>query len=95
LVIRVPHTLYILAAAAIPKRFRPVTSSLCDLNTLPLRRYFTMDLMASHPLTPALDVFIAAENLLNQRYDIGRTPVLSVAPPILARVGLRLNLGGR
>ena len=66
-----------------------------DLNTFLLRRYFVMDLMASHPLTRALDVFIAADNLLNQRYDIARTPVLNVAPPILARAGLRLNLGGR
>ncbi len=46
-------------------------------------------------------MFIAAENLLNQRYDIGlspvpnRAPVLTVAPPIVARVGLRLNLGER
>lgn len=66
-----------------------------DLNRFLLRRYFTMDMMASHPLTGALDAFVAAENLLNQRYDIGRTPVLTVAPPIMARVGLRLNLGGR
>jgi outer membrane receptor protein involved in Fe transport len=66
-----------------------------DLNDFLLRRYFTMDLMASYPLTPALDVFVAADNLLNQRYDIARTPVLNVAPPILARIGLRLNLGSR
>jgi len=66
-----------------------------DLNTLWLRRFFTMDLMASCPLTSSLDVFVAADNLLNQRYDIARTPVLNVAPPILARVGLRLNLGSR
>jgi outer membrane receptor protein involved in Fe transport len=66
-----------------------------DLKRLPLRRFFTMDAMASHPLTPALDAFIAADNLLNQRYDIARTPVLSVAPPILVRAGVRLNLGTR
>ena len=65
-----------------------------DLNKFPLRRFFTMDLLASHPLTPALDVFFAADNLLNQRYDIAQNP-LNVAPPILARVGLRLNLGSR
>jgi outer membrane receptor protein involved in Fe transport len=65
-----------------------------DQNTFLLRRFFTMDLMASHPLTSALDVFLAADNLLNQRYDIAQNP-LNVAPPILARVGLRLNLGAR
>ncbi len=66
-----------------------------DLNAFLLRRYFTLDLMASHPLTSGLEVFVAAENLLNQRYDIGRTPVLSVGPPILVRTGLRLRLGAR
>ncbi len=72
-----------------------------DLNTLLLRRFFTMDVMAAHRLTPVLDMFIAAENLLNQRYDIGlspvpnQAPVLTLAPPIMARVGLRLNLGER
>jgi hypothetical protein len=35
------------------------------------------------------------ENILNQRYDIGRTPVRTVAAPILARVGLRFQLGAR
>ena len=65
-----------------------------DLNTFLLRRFFVMDLMASHALTPALDVFVAADNLLNQRYDIAQNP-LNLAPPILARVGLRLNLGAR
>jgi outer membrane receptor protein involved in Fe transport len=66
-----------------------------DLNTLPLRRFFTMDAMASHPLTRSVDIFLAADNLLNQRYDIARTPVLSAAPPVLVRAGLRLNLGTR
>jgi outer membrane receptor protein involved in Fe transport len=65
-----------------------------DQNTFLLRRFFVMDLMASHPLTPALDVFVAADNLLNQRYDIAQNP-LNLAPPVLARVGLRLNLGAR
>ena len=66
-----------------------------DQNTLPLRRYFTMDLWLSHPLYPGIEIFGAAENLLNSRYDIGRTPVLTVGPPILARVGLRLQFGAR
>jgi outer membrane receptor protein involved in Fe transport len=66
-----------------------------DRNTLLLERYFTMDLMASHPLRPGVELFVAAENLLNQRYDIGRTPVLTVGPPILARIGLRLQFGER
>ncbi len=38
---------------------------------------------------------IAVENLTNRRYDVGRTPVLTVGPPILARAGLRLQFGAR
>jgi outer membrane receptor protein involved in Fe transport len=66
-----------------------------DQNTLLLRRYFTLDATASHTLRHGLDVFVAVENLLNQRYDVGRTPVLTVGPPILARAGLRLQFGSR
>jgi outer membrane receptor protein involved in Fe transport len=66
-----------------------------DQNAFPLRGYFTMDVMASRPLISALDAFVAADNLLNQRYDIARTPVLNVGAPIVVRVGLRLNLGAR
>ncbi|MBZ5627484.1 MAG: TonB-dependent receptor [Acidobacteriia bacterium] len=66
-----------------------------DRNTLPLRRFFAMDATASHPLRRSVEVFVAADNLLNRRYDIARTPVLNVAPPILVRAGLRLNLGAR
>jgi outer membrane receptor protein involved in Fe transport len=64
-----------------------------DRNKLPLRRYFTLDAFASHALRPGLDVFVAAENLTGQRYDVGRTPVLTVGPPLLARIGLRFSLG--
>jgi outer membrane receptor protein involved in Fe transport len=66
-----------------------------DQNTLRLRRYFTVDATASHSLQPGVELFVAVENLLNQRYDVGRTPVLTVGPPILARAGVRLQLGAR
>jgi len=66
-----------------------------DQNTLLLRRYFTLDLNASHTLRPGIDLFVAVENVLNQRYDVGRTPVLTVGPPILARAGVRLRFGSR
>ena len=66
-----------------------------DQNTLLLRRYFTLDVNATHTLRPGVDVFVAVENLFNQRYDVARTPVLMVGPPILARAGLRLQFGSR
>jgi len=40
-------------------------------------------------------VFGAFENLTGQRYDIGRTPVRTLGPPLLARVGIRFQLGSR
>lgn len=39
-----------------------------------------------------VEVFAAAENLLNQRYEIGRTPVLTIGPALLVRAGIRLRL---
>jgi outer membrane receptor protein involved in Fe transport len=66
-----------------------------DQNTLRLRRFFTMDAMVSHPLRPGISVFAAAENIFDQRYDVGRTPTLTVGPPILARVGMRFEFRRR
>src|SRR3984893_8289466 len=66
-----------------------------DQNMLLLRRHFTLDASASHTLYPGADLFVAVENLLNQRYDVGRTPLLTVGPPIFARAGLRLQFGAR
>jgi len=64
-----------------------------DQNTLLLRRFFAMDVMASHSLHRGVEIFAAAENLLNRRYDVARSPVLTVGPPILVRAGVRLRFG--
>ncbi len=64
-----------------------------DQNRLRLDRYFTLDALVSRSLVRGVDVFAAAENLLNQRYVVGRTPVRTLGPPLLVRVGLRLELG--
>lgn len=66
-----------------------------DQNLLPLAHFFALDAIVSHPLRPGVEVFLAGENLLNQQYQIGRTPVLTVGPPVLARAGLKLEFGGR
>jgi len=66
-----------------------------DQNLLPLDRAFTLDAFASRRLTRRLAFFIAAENLFNQRYEIGRTPIITLGSPRVARAGLRLNLGAR
>ena len=67
-----------------------------DQNQYPLGRFYTMDLQLGRNITRNMEVFAAAENLLDQRYNVANTPVangslFNIGPPILYRVGLRLN----
>ena len=67
-----------------------------DQNHYPLGRFYTMDLQVGRNLTRNLEVFAAAENLLDERYNVANTPtatgsLFNIGPPILYRVGLRLN----
>jgi outer membrane receptor protein involved in Fe transport len=66
-----------------------------DLNTLALDGFGTVDAFIARRLNPNIELFAAGENLLNRRYQVGRTPVVTLGPPILGRFGLRLRLGGR
>lgn len=66
-----------------------------DRNTLRLREYFTADARVGYKVNDAVEAFAGVENILNSRYDIGRTPVRTIAAPAFVRVGLRLNLGGQ
>ena len=66
-----------------------------DQNRFKLDRYFSLDAFVSRPIGRGVELFAAAENLFDQEYDIGRTPVRTVGPPLLARFGVRLRLGNR
>ncbi len=66
-----------------------------DQNKLALSRYFTLDGMISRSLGKGVELFVAGENLLNQRYETGRTPVTTLGPRLLARAGIRLQLGAK
>ena len=66
-----------------------------DENTLSLDPFFTMDAFFSREVNRFVELFAAAENLTGQRYQVGRTPTLTIGPPILARAGVRFNLRGR
>jgi outer membrane receptor protein involved in Fe transport len=66
-----------------------------DQNVFRLGSYFTLDAFASRRVSRTVDVFVAAENLFNQRYEAGKTPVTTLGPPILVRAGLRVHLGSR
>jgi outer membrane receptor protein involved in Fe transport len=64
-----------------------------DQNLFRLGSYFTLDTLATRRLSRNFDIFFAAENLFNQRYEVGKTPVTTLGPPILIRAGLRIHLG--
>lgn len=66
-----------------------------DQNRFPLDSYLTLDAQISRRLSRRFELFVAAENLLDQSYAIGRTPVTTLAPPLFARAGFRLRLGSQ
>lgn len=66
-----------------------------DQNLFALNKYFTLDAFVSRRLGHGVELFGAFENLFDQRYDIGRTPIRTLGPPLLARVGIRVHLGSR
>lgn len=66
-----------------------------DLNSFLLDRFFTVDLYLGRSLGHGLEVFGAAENVFNQRYNVALTPVPNLGPPILARIGLRYQFPKR
>jgi outer membrane receptor protein involved in Fe transport len=65
-----------------------------DVNQLPLAAFATLDLRASYAPGERWEAFVAVENALDSEQEIGRTPVVTLAPPRVARAGVRLRLGG-
>ncbi len=82
-----PALLLSLSARAATNQFED------DENKLPLGEFIVYDALASVAVTPALEVFVACENLLDRTYNIARTPVTNTGPPRFVRGGLRLRLG--
>jgi outer membrane receptor protein involved in Fe transport len=66
-----------------------------DQNLFRLGSYFVLDALASRRLSSHADLYLAVENVFNQRYDVGKTPVTTIGPPILVRVGIRAHLRGK
>jgi len=67
-----------------------------DQNKYPLGRAYTMDLQIGRNMTHNLEIFAAAENLLDERYNVANTPtatgsLFNIGPPILYRIGMRMN----
>jgi outer membrane receptor protein involved in Fe transport len=64
-----------------------------DQNRFRLDPYFTLDAFASRRITRGLEGFVALENIFDQRYTTGLTPIRTIGPPTLARFGFRLFIG--
>lgn len=63
-----------------------------DRNLFPLGGYFVAEAYASKNVRRNAQVFAGIENLFNRRYEVARTPVTMIGPPILARIGVRFTL---
>lgn len=66
-----------------------------DQNLFPLEPYLTLDAYLSRRINNQLEAFVAAENLFNDRYTVGRTPIRTIGTPLLFRIGFRVRLGSR
>lgn len=66
-----------------------------DQNQFRLDRYFTVNVYLSHKFGKGFEGFAAAENLFNTRYASAATPVTTLGPPLLGRIGFRYQFPNR
>lgn len=64
-----------------------------DANRYLLHGYFRLDAYASREIGRHVEFFAAGENLFDRSIEVGRTPVLTLGTPRMARVGLTLRFG--
>jgi outer membrane receptor protein involved in Fe transport len=64
-----------------------------DANRYLLHGYFRLDAYASREFGRHIAFFAAAENLFDRSIEVGRTPVLTLGTPRMARLGLTLHFG--
>jgi outer membrane receptor protein involved in Fe transport len=62
-----------------------------DQNQFLLHSFFRFDVYASRELGSNVEVFVAAENLFDRAIEVGRTPILTLGTPRVARLGLRIH----
>ena len=63
-----------------------------DLNAFLLRRATVLDVFGSRNIGGRVSAFVAIENVLNNEYDAGRTPILTTGLPRAARAGVKFLL---
>jgi outer membrane receptor protein involved in Fe transport len=59
-----------------------------DQNVYRLRRATVVDVFGSRTIAGRITAFVAAENLFDAVYDVGRTPTLTIGLPRAARAGV-------
>lgn len=64
-----------------------------DRNQFALDSFALVDLFVSRELGGRVELFLAVQNLLDETYVVGRTPIQTIGAPRLARGGVRLRLG--
>jgi outer membrane cobalamin receptor len=64
-----------------------------DQNANLLHSYFRLDAYASHSIGKHTEFYASGENLFDRAIQVGKTPVLTLGTPRIARFGIRLNFG--
>jgi outer membrane receptor protein involved in Fe transport len=62
-----------------------------DQNRLPLGSFALIDALVARPISRYVEVFIAAQNLLDESFAVGRTPIETLGMPRSVRGGVRLR----
>jgi outer membrane receptor protein involved in Fe transport len=62
-----------------------------DRNTLRLDQYAVVNVHGAMPVSANATAFGAVENVLDEEYEVGRTPTLTVGQPRTVRIGLRFR----
>jgi outer membrane receptor protein involved in Fe transport len=63
-----------------------------DQNAFILRRATVMDIYAGREVVRQVQLFVAVENLFDNDYDVGRTPILTTGLPRAIRAGVQIAL---
>ena len=63
-----------------------------DQNAFVLRRATVVDVYAGRSIVRQLQAFVAVENLFDNEYDVGRTPILTTGLPRAVRAGVQIAL---
>jgi outer membrane receptor protein involved in Fe transport len=63
-----------------------------DLNVFILRRATVLDVYAGRNLRRQVQAFVAIENVFDNEYDVGRTPILNTGLPRALRAGVQVAL---